>query len=477
MSTRSLRLNLLDTEGVPAAVAAAILTAVLALLGGRRIGTAGLLAPLIVALVVILLRHPLAAFGLVLTLVVVCEGSTFGIPVTPDLYKDVYKGLTPLDMLVTLAFAAVAFDIVRHRRQPRVSKPLVAPLTLVALGIISGIVVGHMHGVSIRDGVLSMHILVYLLVIPFVVFNLDLGELRLQRLIAVGVALAIFKAVAGLVVMAAGLSTDITPGTSITYYEPTANWLTMVALVGVVGAVVGGTQVPRWMLAGAPLLLASLVFSYRRSFWIALVLALLLVLLLATSARRRVTVVATLALVGCAVWAVGSLQFQAQTPLVQRFQSLSPTSIQNNAEDRYRLDERANVIAEIKHDPIAGLGMNVRWSASAQPLGVEHVDGRLYVHCALLWWWLKLGILGAAAYIALLASTGLLAWRTWRRHRQPAFRYFGLASLCTLAGLVVIETTASFTGVDARFTVLFGAQLGLLAVLADRGVNPPPERG
>jgi hypothetical protein len=37
--------------------------------------------------------------------------------------------------------------------------------------------------------------------------------------------------------------------------------------------------------------------------------------------------------------------------------------------------------------------------------------------------------------------------------------------MCATAGLVVLDTTASFTGVDPRFTVLFGAQLGLLALL------------
>ena len=40
--------------------------------------------------------------------------------------------------------------------------------------------------------------------------------------------------------------------------------------------------------------------------------------------------------------------------------------------------------------------------------------------------------------------------------------------MCAILGLVVMDTTASFTGVDQRFTVLFGAQLGLLALLASR---------
>jgi O-antigen ligase len=146
-------------------------------------------------------------------------------------------------------------------------------------------------------------------------------------------------------------------------------------------------------------------------------------------------------------------------------QSLSPSRLETNAEDRYRLDERANVIAEIGRHPVAGIGLQQGWRASARGLPVEHVDGRQYVHFSLLWWWMKLGLLGAAAFASLLLGTLLLAWRTWRNNSVPLFRCFGLASMCGVLGLVVIETTASFTGVDARFTAVLAAQLGLLAVL------------
>jgi hypothetical protein len=39
--------------------------------------------------------------------------------------------------------------------------------------------------------------------------------------------------------------------------------------------------------------------------------------------------------------------------------------------------------------------------------------------------------------------------------------------MCAIIALIVLDTTASFTGVDQRFTVLFGVQLGLLALLAN----------
>jgi O-antigen ligase len=203
------------------------------------------------------------------------------------------------------------------------------------------------------------------------------------------------------------------------------------------------------------------------------VLGLLLVLLLGTSRRGRRVLVPALVMVATAIWLVGSIEFQAQTPLTNRVQSLSPSQLQTNAEDRYRLDERVNVIAEIKRHPVAGIGVQDDWKATARPLPVEHENGRQYVHFALLWWWMKLGLLGAIAFVSLVLGGLLLSWRTWRQNREPLFRCFGLASLCGIAGLVAVETTASFTGVDARFTVVLAAQLGLLAAL-QRGVDRTP---
>jgi O-antigen ligase len=220
------------------------------------------------------------------------------------------------------------------------------------------------------------------------------------------------------------------------------------------------------VLLGSPLLLACLVLSYRRSFWIGGVLGIVLVLLLGTSPLgRRLFVPAVLA-IAAAILLLGSVNFQSQTPLVKRLASLSPTSLEANRQDRYRIDERANVIAAIMKDPVTGLGVTIPWQATAQTLPLEgEGEGREYVHFAALWYWMKLGILGLLAYLGLIAGSMTLAFQAWRRRPEPLFRAFGLGSLCSFAGLVAIDTTASFTGVDARFTVLLAAQVGLLALL------------
>jgi O-antigen ligase len=220
--------------------------------------------------------------------------------------------------------------------------------------------------------------------------------------------------------------------------------------------------------------LLALVLSYRRSFWIADVLGIALVVLLGLNATGRRLLIPAALLVAGALWLLGGAALQSDTPLGARVQSLQASRIEAKPEDRYRLDERANVLAEIKDHPVTGLGLGVPWRATARPLPVEPDADHAYVHFAALYWWLKLGVLGLIAYATLLCAGAVAAVRVWRRRAHRWVRAFGLASLCGIVGLAVIETTATFTGVDPRFTVLLGAQLGLLAALSRPAAPSPP---
>jgi ABC-type Mn2+/Zn2+ transport system permease subunit len=93
---------------------------------------------------------------------------------------------------------------------------------------------------------------------------------------------------------------------------------------------------------------------------------------------------------------------------------------------------------------------------------------------------MKMGLNGLLAYFALLIATARLAWRVWRERTETVFRAFGLASLCGVAGLVVAETTATFTAAELRFTIVLAIQIGLLALItllprADRDREPAPD--
>jgi O-antigen ligase len=469
MSARRLRLRRLDFAELRLATAVSCATALLAFLAARKDGTAGLLAPLALAVVLILLYRPIVMVSLVVLLTATCEGPTFGLlHFTSNLYVEIYKGLTPLDLLVALAVISVGIDAIRRRRPVTIPRALLPGVTILFLAMLSGAIVGHAAGMSVRSVVLLENVLCYLLFLPVAIANLDIDRRQIAVLLGGAVALAIAKAVLGLVEVAGHYGQSIEGSSTLTYYEPAANWLIMIALLAIFAALVARARPPLWMLLGSPLLIASIVLSYRRSFWIAAVLGILLVLLLGISPLGRRMLLPAGLVTALAILLLGSINFQAQLPLVKRVESLTPSRLTTNAEDRYRLDERANVLGELRRHPITGIGLGVPWQATEQPLSVEHEEGRQYVHFAALWFWLKLGILGLVAYAAFLAGAMLLALRVWRRSHEPLLRAFGLASLCGMAGLIAIETTASFTGIDPRFTVLFAAQVGLLALL-DRG--------
>jgi hypothetical protein len=454
--------RLRSSEILIATVLAALAAAV-AFAGIHKLGTAGLFAPLGLVLVLAMLRRPLVMLSFVVGLTVMCEGVDFGLF---NFTAKLYTHATVMNVLVALVVLSVGLDMLRHKRRPRLPAALALPLGLLAFAMLAGLVTTHAAGVGVTSALHSENLLDYLLFLPVAIANIDIEPRQASLLLRGAFALAIVKALLGLAEVAGGYAPPIEGTGALTYYEPTANWLILIATLAIFAAIVARARPPLWTLLGSPLVFASLLLSYRRSFWIAAVLGLALVLLLAlTPAGRRMLVPIGLLLVG-AILILGSTHLEGQSPIVQRATSLAPTKIENNVEDRYRLDERANVIAEIEKHPISGLGIDGEWSAAARTMPIEHEGGRGYVHFAALWYWLKLGILGVLAYIAVLIGTAVLAWRLWRDGKEPIFRVFGLASLCGFAGLAVMETTASFTGVDTRFTVLIAAQIGIVALLS-----------
>lgn len=456
-------------EAVLAWGAAAAL-ALLVLAGQRKLGDGALFLPLGLIVVAILITRPVLTLALVVGLTIFCEGSGFGLfSFTSNLYLEIYKGLSLLDVLVALVVVSAFLDVLRNGRPLWIPRVLVLALVTLALAMIAGAFVGHESGTSLRFSIFSEHVLFYLLLVPVAVANLELDERRVKRLLTGAMALAVVKAVLGLVEIFLHLGQPIEGSAKLTYYEPTANWVVMIALLTILAALMFRVKPPLPIVLGSPLLIACLLLSYRRSFWIAAVLGVILILLLGTSPVGRRLLIPSALMVAAAVWLLGSLHFQSNLPVVKRADSLSSFSnLEANREDRYRLDERANVLSEIRAHPITGLGVGVPWQATAAPLSVEHEEGREYVHFAALWFWLKLGVLGICAYVGMIVGSFLLAWRTRRIVREPWLRAFALATACGIAGLAVMDTTASFTGVEPRFTLVLGAQIGLLAALARR---------
>lgn len=451
-----------------AAIAGALLTVGALVWAGAilKFGIAGLALPLPLLLGAALLRYPGMTAVLAVAAAVLAENPDFGLfPWTGHLYDDLVKGFMPLDAILTLAVLGTLIQVSQHHRSIKIPPiPLTVALVLMLLGLAGGAYVGRAAGTGLSDSFLDFHVFMYLLIVPLLAVNLEVTREDVTRLLTIVVGLAIVKALLGLLIVALGKGSPI-DGSVLTYYEPTANWVTTVAMLGILAAAVSGIRVPWWMILGALLMLASLVLSYRRSFWIGDVLAIVLVVLLGLTTLGRLMLVPTALLVALSLWALGGVALQSDSPLGQRLDSLNSSQINAKPDDRYRLDERANAFHNIIQHPVSGLGFGVPWQADKQPLPIEAEPTHQYVHFAVLYWWMRLGLLGLFAYAALIAAGMLMSFRVWRAPGlEPAVRAFGLGSLASMCALVVIETTTTFTGSDVRFTITLAGQLALLAV-------------
>jgi O-antigen ligase len=470
MPVRARRLGGLVNGELALATGIAAAVFVFGVLATHKWGLAALAAPLAVVIVVLLVMRPVLLVTLAVALTILSERATFGLfTFTYSFYDSVVKDLTIPDVLVALAVISVLVDVIRTGRPLWIPRMLRLPSALLACAMIAGAVTGHAAGASWHRAFFSEDTLAYVLFLPLAVANLDLDAEQLRRLLLGAMALAVLKALLGLIEFASGRGLSPEGIGNLTYYEVAANWVVMMGLFVIVAALVMRVRAPLfWVVLCGIVLFASLLLSYRRSFWIAAVLGVALIVLLGLAPTGRRLLLPTILAMLVAGWLLSTINFQVQSPIVRRALSLRSSSVQASIDDRYRLAERANVWANIREHPVTGLGVTIPWQANAAPLPINTEGGREYVHFAALWWWLKLGVLGVLAYASVLLSAAALAWQTWRRNRDPVPRVFGLASLCAVAGLVVLDTTASFTGVDLRFSLIFGAQLGLLA-LASQG--------
>jgi O-antigen ligase len=451
---------------VSAAAALALVAA-----AALRYGPAALALPLAAVGGLALLQRPRVAVALAVSLMIVCEGrSDDFLGFASGVFDPLPFGPTPAECLLALAVLAVLIDRLATQRPLRLVGPLTLPLLLVVLATAAGAVTAHFEGIGGDQMIFGARQLAWLVLVPLLVVNVVETERQVRGALAFGAVLAVLKATLGVIGVAAGVGV-VVEGSTITYYEPTANWLVLLAILGVLAALVLRARPPAWLVAATPLLVLSLTLSLRRSFWIGAALGILLVIVLGSRPAGRQIVIVTGLLLAAAVWFLTLQPLQAEAPLVKRAQSLEPTKVEQNAQDRYRIDELRNVTAELRAHPVTGLGLGGQWSAT-HPLGVEHENGRSYTHVVAFWWWLKLGILGLLAYLAVMAATLAMSWQAWRRSSDPVLSAAGLAFLCGVLALAVVETVGSFTGVDPRFTALFGAVAGLLAVMRRLALRP-----
>lgn len=390
----------------------------------------------------------------------------WGVPVLARLYDPAAGEFSPVQLALVLAVAAVVIDLIRTNEPVRLPTGFVGPLLLAGGAVAFALVNGRLGGESQSFAQLTfVKSIMPLFVFPLLIVNVVRSPRELRQALGSAGILSIYKAITGLAVVFLGMSTFTDEGPRLTFYAPAANWLLLLTMLTIIAAWLGKVDTPRWLRWAFPLLALCLLLSYRRTFWLAFVLCLLILIPLATGRSGRRLIVPVGLLLAFSGWIVLSSGFagELQGPLVQRAKSIDPSKVSRNEQDRYRLAERRNVIAEIERHPLAGIGAGVDWKGR-YPLNFEYPFGRDYVHVSALWWWLKAGVIGLGAYLWLLISVVVSAYFVWRRHRDPLIATAALAAGVGMFGMLTVELASTVIGPDERGTAAVGIVMGLLAV-------------
>jgi hypothetical protein len=417
---------------------------------------------------IVLLRFPEVCLGLLVIGTALAEFEPIGvIPAGNAFYEVVLVSLTGPDLLIFFGLAGVLLRFVAQDLRPRLPEPLTVPLIVLGLAAVAGVATAYSAnaGVSLGDLYHRSAEISRLILIPLLTVNVLRDGRALKIFAALLAGLACLKGLTGLYASLGGFGSSVEEGAA-SFLNPFPNLLMLIFALGVIAALVRRVEIPGWMYAGLPVALLALLLSYRRSFWIAAILTIVLVVIVAS--RRRGRAVIAIAAVALALGLAAATTITdtsgsgsaSPSPIAERAQTLTPSGIGSNRGDRYRIDERRNVIENVEEHPVTGIGLGVEWEVH-QPLAEAH--DRRYVHFAFLWYWLALGALGAIAYLLLLGSSLWTGRQVWRLHPDPVVQVCAIAAFGALIALGVVELTATFTGVEDRSTILLGALLGWLA--------------
>lgn len=218
----------------------------------------------------------------------------------------------------------------------------------------------------------------------------------------------------------------------------------------------------RTLVLLAPAVFFSFMFSYKRAYYVAIVVGILVMGLLQRGrARMRFVALAMLAIVALAALTMAMGQWQAMAMRVESI--LNPTQ---ESSANYRLIEWKNAMISIYRNPVVGIGLG-----GVMPMEIYLSRTNLLgVHNTFLWVAVKMGAIGLFTYLFLLFCFWRRLWMQNTRLRDPFLRSLSRGLTCVFIAFCAAQIFAPMF-VQMRTSAWFGVILGIGMMLAelDRG--------
>jgi hypothetical protein len=221
----------------------------------------------------------------------------------------------------------------------------------------------------------------------------------------------------------------------------------------------------------------SVVITFNRSFWVGVILALLLLVYMSKGEERHrlvgwsmVTVLVSVLIMVPLFANPESRAAQLASASVERLSTLG--SAKKTFEDkqstfRWRYFEYGYAVPQIISHPLVGLGLGARYRPFVPGIDYTGFDGRAYTHNGHMWILMKTGLLGYICLMWLSLAFLFRAFKYWRCIPEPQMQGivlgFALAYVGVLVGAVVDPMFVQWA-----WTPVIGLMMGVSEALLSR---------
>ena len=458
----------------PHALAWVALTLAAAAAAGAMLGrgevSLGIL-PVVALLVVFFAGVPAAGF-----LAILWSVGTFVDMLAPPEVTISSLRFVPAEILLWIALGSLVFlprDVRRRLRAlARRRESVVMAVFLAA--VVAGVAVGVENGATLHTAVFDMRRMLFYAGFWLALAALASGRELVFKLVSAGVVVVVCLQILQVIVgpstplfVIAPSDLALTVETGFLRVRPPGLTTIYVVAAFALARVLWGPARHRlrgWAMAAVAV--TGVVLSLNRNMLLGLALGLCIAALIAPQRHRFVVLIAT---VGIALSGFGLLAQSsslASNPVVSRFASITdyPRLKEQTLADRYY--ETGIALQRIGAHPVGGLGWGPDYGAVLQSSddGFLVTEPRSFLHNQYLWIWMRAGMIGLLALIAVLAF-GVWNGGRWCRARhgkEDAWLGAGIvASLVAVAAssnvgiyLTPPDSTVPLVGVLALAAVL-----------------------
>jgi O-antigen ligase len=209
----------------------------------------------------------------------------------------------------------------------------------------------------------------------------------------------------------------------------------------------------------------ALLLSLNRNMILGSVIGLITVLVVARQRRRGTVILGTLAII-----AVLTLTFMGSGAVAERILSIGNRSgLQQTL--AYRAYENQHAVPVIGRHPVFGIGWGTDYGALLAQNGTGALTNRSFIHNQYYGLWLRTGLLGLSAYLALLVGTAIAGIRYVRSRANHADAWIGAGLLASVVGLAASSVVGVYV-IDAGSAVPAACLFALGAFLHERLREP-----